>query len=179
MTIDLSKKLDAAAAVIREEREGDCQAITDVTVAAFRNHPFSHQTEQFIVKALRAAGVMTVSLVAEIEGRVVGHVAFSPVTISDGSTGWYGVGPVSVLPELQRRGIGTKLMNEGLRRLKAMGAAGSALVGDPAYYVRFGFKNVPELRHEGVPQEVFVVLAFGECRARGDVKFHEGFWAEG
>lgn len=166
------------AVMIRDERDSDWDAITHVTAAAFRDCQYSGQTEPFIVKALRKAGVMTISLVAEMDGRVVGHVAFSPVAISDGSAGWYGVGPISVLPELQRRGIGKKLMNEGLRRLKAMGAGGCVLVGDPAYYVRFGFKNVPGLTHEGVPAEVTLALAFGERMARGEMKFHEGFGAE-
>jgi putative acetyltransferase len=101
---------------IREEREADWEGITAVTVAAFRGHPHSRQTEQFIVQALRKAGAMTISLVAELEGRVVGPVAFSPVVISDGSAGWYGVGPLSVAPELQRWGIGRRLMEEGLGR---------------------------------------------------------------
>jgi putative acetyltransferase len=70
---------------------------------------------------LRAAGALTISLVAEIDGQVVGHIAFSPVTVSDGATGWYGLGPVSVLPDYQKQGIEKALINEGLSSLKDMG----------------------------------------------------------
>ncbi|MBU2470362.1 MAG: N-acetyltransferase, partial [Proteobacteria bacterium] len=105
------------------------------------------------------------------------HVAFSPVSISDGSPDWYGLGPVSVLPELHSQGIGSALIREGLARLEKTGAQGCALVGDPAYYPRFGFKNHPELVHEGVPPEVFMVLPFGDAMPKGQVEFHQGFWA--
>jgi len=104
--------------IIRQETTSDIEAITQITIAAFRTLPISNQTEQFIIKALRVAGALTLSLVAEIGGRVVGHIAFSPVTISDGSKNWYGLGPVSVLPDYQRQGIGKLLINEGLSLLK-------------------------------------------------------------
>jgi putative acetyltransferase len=165
--------------ILRNERNDDIEAITEITIAAFKNHPISRHTEQFIINALRAAGALTISLVAEIDGRVVGHIAFSPVTISDGATGWYGLGPVSVLPDYQNRGIGTALINEGLSLLKDMGGQGCALVGDPNYYKRFGFRNYPELFHEGIPQEVFLVLPFTEKIPKGTVVFHEGFKANG
>jgi putative acetyltransferase len=81
---------------IRNEIDSDIQAISDITRAAFENHPYSHQTEEFIIKALRDANALTISLVAVVEKKVVGHIALSPVTISDGSPGWYGLGPISV-----------------------------------------------------------------------------------
>jgi len=165
--------------IIRKETVADVEAITEVTIAAFRNHPISHHTEQFIINALRDANALTISLVAEIDGRVVGHIALSPVTISDGTEDWYGLGPVSVLPDYQKQGIGKSLINEGLSLLKDMGAKGCALVGDPNYYKRFGFKNYPELIHDGVPQEVFLALPFNEKVPRGTIVFHEGFLANG
>jgi putative acetyltransferase len=165
--------------MIRSERVKDVEAIAEVTKAAFENHPYSRQTESFIIDALRAAGALTVSLVAEVEDAVVGHVAFSPVTISDGSDNWYGLGPVAVLPAFQNRGIGTALINEGLSALKSLGARGCALVGEPAFYQRFGFKSVPELTMEGVPQENLLALPFGDHMPRGVVTHHEGFWATG
>lgn len=164
---------------IRDERADDVEAIAEVTAAAFRDLALSHHTEQFIVGALRSAGALAVSLVAEVDGRVVGHIAFSPVTISDGSPGWYGLGPVSVLPEFQRRGIGSALIREGLARLKERKARGCCLVGHPEYYPRFGFENPPGLRHEGVPAEVFFALPFDGQLPQGTVEFHEGFRAEG
>ena len=94
--------------VIRNETHDDVCAITEVTIAAFKALEISNHTEQFIIEALRAAKALTVSLVAETDGRVIGHIAFSPVTLSDGTLNWYGLGPVSVLPEHQRNGIGNK-----------------------------------------------------------------------
>lgn len=165
--------------IIRKEKTADINAISEVTIAAFQHHPISIHTEQFIINTLRAAGALTISLVAEIDGQVVGHIAFSPVTVSDGATGWYGLGPVSVLPDYQKKGIGKSLVNEGLSLLKNMGGRGCALVGDPDYYQRFGFKNYPQLIHEGIPQELFLVLPFTEKIPEGTVVFHEGFWAKG
>jgi len=164
--------------IIRKEKVTDKAAITEVTIAAFKNHPISNQTEQFIIHALRAADALTVSLAAEIDGQVVGHIAFSPVSVSDGATGWYGLGPVSVLPDHQSQGIGKALINQGLSLLKEIGGQGCALVGPPDYYKRFSFKNYPELVHEGIPQEVFLVLPFTEKVPKGIVVFHEGFLAK-
>lgn len=164
--------------VIRSETDADASAITEVTVAAFKTLEISNHTEQFIVTALRAAGALTVSLVAEVDGRVVGHIAFSPLKISDGTGNWYGLGPVSVLPEYQRQGIGKALMQEGLSRLKAMKAQGCCLVGHPDYYRKFGFTNLPGLVLEGVPPEVFFGLSFGAHAPQGTVTFHEAFRAD-
>jgi len=164
--------------VIRKERDTDINAISEVTVAAFKTLEISNHTEQFIIKALRASGALTISLVAENDGQVVGHIAFSPITISDGTRNWYGLGPVSVLPEYHRQGIGKALINEGLSRLKAMKAQGCCLVGHPDYYIKFGFTNIPELVHEGVPPEVFFALPFDRKIPQGKVEFHEGFWAK-
>ena len=165
--------------VIRTERAADEGAIGEVTVAAFAALHVSHHTEQFIVAALRAANALAVSLVAEIDGRVIGHIAFSPLTISDGTRNWYGLGPVSVLPAYQRQGVGTALIREGLSRLQDIGAQGCCLVGHPDYYPRFGFRNVPGLVVEGVPPEVFFALSFDGHVPRGAVAFHEGFRADG
>jgi putative acetyltransferase len=164
---------------IRNETDADASAIAEVTVAAFKTLAISHHTEQFIIAALRAAKALTVSLVAEVNGRVVGHIAFSPVTISDRSPNWYGLGPVSVLPERQRRGIGSALIREGISRLKDLGGRGCCLVGHPEYYRRFGFQNIKGLVHEGVPEEVFFALSFDHHIPQGIVEFHVGFKADG
>lgn len=163
--------------IIRNEIDTDIAAITEVTIAAFKSVPISDHTEQFIIEALRDANALTISLVAEINGNIVGHIAFSPVTISDGTKDWYGLGPVSVFPEYQQQGIGKALINRGLSSLKDMGGQGCTLVGDPDYYKRFGFKNYPGLVHEGIPQEVFLALPFTKEIPRGTVVFHEGFKA--
>ena len=165
--------------IIRNEIDADVDAITEVTVAAFKTLEISNHTEQFIVEALRANNALTVSLIAEADGHVVGHVAFSPVTISDGTQNWYGLGPVSVLPEHQRKGIGKSLILEGISRLKDLNAKGCCLVGHPDYYRKLGFKNVSGLVHEGVPQEVFLAMSFDGQIPQGTVNFHDGFKADG
>jgi len=164
---------------IRNETDADVAAITEVTIAAFKTLEISNHTEQLIIKALRAAKALTVSLVAELNGRVIGHIAFSPVSISDGTQNWYGLGPLSVLPEYQRKGIGRALIQEGLSRLKGLNAKGCCLVGQPEYYRKVGFKNIPRLVHEGVPPEVFLALCFDGNSPQGTVTFHEGFKADG
>ena len=164
--------------VIRNETDADIVAITEVTVAAFKTLEISNHTEQFIIEALRAAKALTVSLVAEVDGHVIGHIAFSPVNISDGTQNWYGLGPVSVLPEYQRRGIGKSLINEGLSQLKELNAQGCCLVGHPDYYKKLGFKNMSGLILEGVPDEVFLSLSFDGHIPQGTVTFHEAFKAD-
>lgn len=163
--------------LIRDETPGDRAIITQVTIAAFKTLEISNQTEHFIIEALRKADALAVSLVAEWDGEVVGHIAFSPVVLSDGTPHWYGLGPVSVIPERQRVGIGSSLIREGLARLKAMKARGCCLVGHPGYYARFGFVNVPGLVFEGVPPEAFFALAFDGRFPGGKVSFHEAFGA--
>jgi putative acetyltransferase len=164
---------------IRNEVDADIDAINEVTLKAFKALEVSNHTEQFIIAALRKDKALTISLVAELDGRVIGHIAFSPVTFSDGTRNWYGLGPVSVLPEYQRKGIGRALIREGLSRLKSLNARGCCLVGHPEYYRKFGFDNVSGLVCEGVPQEVFFVLSLDGHIPQGTVTFHEGFKAEG
>ena len=165
--------------VIRNETDADVSVIAEVTAAAFKTLEISHHTEQFIIAALRAAKALTLSLVAEADGRVIGHIAFSPVSISDGTRNWYGLGPVSVLPAYQRQGIGKALIREGLSRLKEMNAQGCCLVGHPDYYRKFGFSNMSGLVLEGVPPEVFFARSFDGHIPHGTVDFHEGFKAQG
>lgn len=164
---------------IRSEVDADRDAITTVTMAAFETLEVSRQTEHFIIQALRAANALTVSLVAESNNRVIGHIALSAVTISDGTQNWYGLGPVSVLPEYQRQGIGKALIREGLARLKDLRARGCCLVGHPDYYRKLGFRNLPGFVHEGVPPEFFLALSFDGKTPQGTVSFHEAFKAEG
>jgi putative acetyltransferase len=164
--------------VIRNETHNDICAITEVTISAFKTLEISNHTEQFIIEALRAAKALTLSLVAEMDDRVIGHMAFSPLTISNGTRNWYGLGPVSVLPEYHRQGIGKALIREGLSRLKAMNAQGCCLVGHPDYYKKFGFKNMPGLVLEGVPPEVFFALSFDGPAPQDTVIFHDAFKAE-
>lgn len=165
--------------VIRRETASDAEAIGAVTAAAFRSAPHASGTEASIVATLRRAGALALSLVAEGDEGVVGHVALSPVSISDGTPGWFGLGPISVAPEWQHRGIGARLMREALRLLRERGAAGCVLVGDPAFYGRFGFRAEPGLVLPDVPPEYFQALTFGLPLPRAGVTFHEAFSAQG
>ncbi len=165
--------------VIRQASPTDSAAIHAVTTAAFLSAPHTAHTEQFVVDALRKAGALTISLVAEQAGEIAAHVAVSPVSLSDGSTGWFGLGPISVKPELQGKGIGSLLMQAALRLLRERGAAGCVLVGDPSYYSRFGFKPEPSLTLPDVPPQYFQALPFGPSLPRGVVTFHEAFSARG
>ena len=161
---------------IRPERIEDIDAIRTLTETAFKTAPHADGTEHLIIDRLRAAGALTLSLVAEADGAIVGHVAFSPVAVSDGSEGWYGLGPISVDPARQGEGIGGKLIRDGLERLKALGATGCVLLGDPAYYGRFGFAADPKLVLDGVPPEYFMRVAFSPVYGAGSVSYHPGFY---
>lgn len=164
---------------IRKERSEDADRIHEVTTRAFQDAPHTSHTEQFIVRALREAGGLSVSLVAEYDGEIVGHVAISPVSVSDGAAGWYGLGPVSVLPEYQRRGIGSRLVEMALAEIEQGGASGCVVLGDPEYYRRFGFRVIDGLVLPGVPVEYFQAMSFDGDLAQGDVAYHEGFSAQG
>jgi putative acetyltransferase len=160
---------------IRSESPEDVAAIEAITESAFLGAPHTNQNEQFILAALRDAGALTLSLVAEMDGSVVGNVAVSPVFISDGTPGWFGVGPISVAPELQGRGIGYRLMREALARLSKQGASGCVVLGDPSYYQRFGFTNNARLVLPDIPPQYFMVLSFGQPVPTGTVTYHQAF----
>lgn len=163
--------------IIREESALDLDAIRAVNVAAFEGHPFSHQTEHLIVEELRTAGALTVSLVAEIDGRVVGHVAFSAASIGDTSDGWFLLGPLAVLPQYQDRGIGSALVDAGLDTLRSAGARGCVLVGDPAFYGRFGFRQRPGVTFHDVAGEYVLCLPLSGDTPTGEVSPHPAFSA--
>ena len=160
---------------IRNEQAEDIQRIATLTAAAFKQAEHSSHTEHFIVDALRRAGQLTVSLVAVENDEIIGHVAISPVTLSGGETGWYGLGPISVSPNRQGQGIGSTLMKAALAELQGKGAAGCVLLGDPGYYSRFGFKANTGLELPGVPQEYFQALPFSGDIPAGTVQYHEAF----
>ena len=162
-------------AAVRLERRGDERVIGEVVDAAFAGHPHSDGNEPAIVERLRADGDLALSLVAEDAGRIVGHAAFSPVAISDGSRGWYGLGPVAVLPACQRRGVGAALIARGLDLLRGRGAAGCVVLGDPAYYARFGFAHDPALVFSGPPPRYFQQVRFAAAGAAGIVTYAPAF----
>ncbi len=112
---------------------------------------------------------------ADAGGQLVGHIAFSRVSISDGSRDWYGLGPVGVSPELQRQGIGSALIERGVAGLKTLGARGVVLLGNPAYYACFGFAHDPALSCPGPPAEYFQRLVLAGAGPRGIVTYAAAF----
>ncbi len=160
---------------IREETPADAAAIGDLTELAFRTAAHSCGREREIVANLRVAGALTVSLVAVEAGAIVGHVALSPVELPGAAGAWHGLGPISVLPARQRSGVGSALMTAALARLENLGSAGCVLVGDPAFYRRFGFVNDPDITVEGVPPEYVLARRFRPDPARGAARFHQAF----
>ncbi|WP_368678740.1 GNAT family N-acetyltransferase [Acinetobacter lactucae] len=161
--------------IVRDEEITDIEAIEELTKAAFQNAEHTSHTEHFIVNSLRTHGQLTISLVAIEDGSIIGHVAISPVEMSSGEIGWYGLGPISVHPDKQGCGIGSLLMNKSLQKLKQLGAQGCVLLGEPSYYSRFGFKNYPELVLPNVPSEYFQAVTFSGNIPKANVKYHEAF----
>lgn len=162
---------------IRQESAADIPAVSQVTTAAFLAAPHTSHTEEFIVDALRRSGKLVVSIVATHNEEVVGHVAASAVKINERDANWYGLGPVSVRPSYQRRGIGSALVMDALLSLSSSGAAGCVVLGDPTFYERFGFKSHDALTLPGVPPENFLAVAFGSAMPNGVVSYHEAFRA--
>ncbi|EDT38827.1 GNAT family N-acetyltransferase [Burkholderia ambifaria] len=165
---------------LRDERAGDIDAIGRVIVAAFADEPQHGQLERQIVAALREDGALGVSLVAERDERVIGHVAFSPVSIGGepaGSHAWYALAPLAVRPECRRQSIGAGLVRTGLDALRRLGARGCVVLGDRAYYARFGFVPSGDLVFAAAPPEHFLALAFDEAAPRpsGEVRYHAAF----
>jgi putative acetyltransferase len=177
MIAQVSKDLNFMIS-IRPETPSDYEAIEQITIAAFSGKPYSDQTEHLVIRRLREAGALSLSLVAEIGGTIVGHIALSVVEINGEDQQWFGLGPVSVLPKFQKQGIGSTLIKEGLTRLCGLGAKGCVLEGNPDYYQRFGFKSYPNLIYEGAPAAIyFMALPFYNEVPDGKVEFHRAFYA--
>jgi len=129
---------------------------------------FGQDQEGNIVDALRSNGAVSLSLVATLDARVVGHVLYSPASV--GEVTGAALGPMAVLPEYQRQGIGTKLVEAGNRKLKDIGCPFILVVGHAEYYPRFGFKaaSTGGLRCEWeVPDDVFLVLVLDPTQMQG------------
>ncbi len=142
---------------VRQERPADEEAISRLNTLAFGG-----PDEAAIIGALRANGGVTLSLVAELDGDVVGHILFSPVSVERNGEGEIavGLGPMAVMLEHQRRGVGSMLVREGLDRLRAAGHRVVVVLGHPEYYPRFGFERASRygLRCEfDCPDEAFMV----------------------
>jgi putative acetyltransferase len=161
--------------LIRPETPADHAAIHDVTQRAFAPMPFADGDEQLLIGKLRDAGALTLSLVAESDGVVVGQITFSPAFAANGSPEWYALGPVSVEPALKHQGIGGQLIRAGIAWLQDQDAAGCVLIGNPTYYSRFGFRVFSELAPAGTPAEYYQVLPLAIEKPNVIVEFHPLF----
>lgn len=159
--------------LIRDEAAGDIQSISRLVTEAMRTAAQSSGTEAGIVEALRADGALALSLVAEDAGEVIGYLAASPARVGK-QDGWGLIGPLAVLPLRHRQGVGSALMAEALRQLRVT-SRGAALVGDPAYYGRFGFRVFPNLAVTGCPPEFVQALPFDGAEPRGELVHHAAF----
>ncbi len=137
--------------------------------------PYADGDEQDLIARFRNAGALALSLVAERDGAVVGQVTFTQAFAADGSPGWYALGPVSVEPACQSKGIGGQLIRAGIDWLWAQEAAGCILIGNPDYYRRFGFRKFPELVPQGMPAEYYQILPLGLAYPATVVGFHPLF----
>jgi len=164
--------------IIRPENTDDIKRIREINTSAF-----GEVSEADLVDALRESGVPIISLVAEEDKTVIGHIMFSPVTINNGCSAISvaGLAPMAVLPEFQRKGVGSMLVKEGLKHCKQTGYSAVVVLGHPEYYPRFGFlpSVIYGIKSEyDVPENVFMILelsdgALKDCH--GTVKYHEVF----
>lgn len=164
--------------LIRSEHKNDVDRISKIQFAAFNGHPIhagAAPTEHLIVERLRAADALILSLLAEENGEALGHIAISPTTVGDCNQGWYLLGPVGVIPDKQRQGVGSALIREVLMQLQVNRAKGIVLVGDPEYYKRFGFKSFSGLSYSGVPEQFVLGFSFLDKDPEGEIIAHEAF----
>ncbi|WP_349657671.1 N-acetyltransferase [Xanthomonas sp. 10-10] len=167
------------AVLIREASDGDAAAIEVLTMVAFMRAEHSRHDEQHVIAALREDDALALSLVADHDGYVVGHLAVSPVSLSDGSSGssgWFALGPLAVGPGHQRQGLGTRLVHAALATLRERGAAGCVVFGEPGFFRRFGFAVEPGLSVPDAPVSELQALAFGDrLLPLADVAYHPAF----
>lgn len=157
---------------VREERAEDYYEVSQIVETAFRKAEFSDHTEHVLVDRLRrsASFIPELSLVAEADGDLVGHILFTEVLV--GAERGVALAPVSVLPEFQGRGIGSRLIDRGHRIAKALGYKVSIVLGHPDYYPRFGY--VPAIflgivAPFDVPDEAYlakVLITSSECKGK-------------
>lgn len=165
--------------ILRNERPSDVARITAIQYAAFKDHPLhppgAEPTEHRIVEGLRAAGALTLSLLAEKDGEAVAHIALSPAQVGADASGWFLLGPIGVLPGHQNQGLGSALVRESLRLIQGQAALGVVLVGDPGFYGRFGFAHVPGLTWPGVPDQYVLAVCCGPRAPQGPIQAHAAF----
>ena len=164
--------------IIRPERRQDKQRIRQINVEAFGS-----EAESNLIEVLRNSGILLISLIAEVNGEVIGHILFSPVDLrgNKSNVSIAGLSPMAVMPKWQRKGMGSMLVKEGLRLCKESGYAAVVVLGHPEYYARFGF--APSVRYGikseyDVPDEVFMAVELSEgslADCGGIVRYHAAF----
>lgn len=165
--------------VLREAAPDDAEGIDAVTREAFGEPASGGPAAHGIVRSLREAGALALSLVATQEGLILGHLAFAPVTIDGLDSGWWGLGPVAVRPSHQRMGLGSALVRSGLRRLRGRGVPGCVVLGDPAWHGRFGFAPLAGLACPGGPPGHCLALVLEGPAVSGVVAYPSAFGAQG
>ena len=146
---------------IRKEQPGDEKAIFAVNF-----HAFGQEAEPKIVDILRRTCPEGISIVAEQDGGIVGHILFTPAQIEDGTekTDGMGLGPMAILPDYQRKGIGSTLIRFGLEEIRKTGTPFVVVVGHPWFYPKFGFEKASKYgircEYDQVPEEAFMILVF-------------------
>jgi len=163
---------------IRKEIASDIDTIQKVNAEAFAT-----ETEADLVDALRDSGCPYLSLVAEVDNEVVGHILFTPVELSGNNNTLkiMGLAPMAVLSKHQNKGIGTGLVQAGLEQCRSLGYDAVVVLGHPAYYPRFGFE--PSVKYGikseyDVPDDVFMILELSPgClkNHKGVIKYHQAF----
>lgn len=161
--------------LIRPETPADIDAIRDLTEQAFAPMSFSDANDYVLTDNLRKDGDLTLSLVATQNNDIIGHAAFSPVTINAVHNRWFGLGPISVRADKQKQGIGTALTHAGLKLLRVQNANGCALVGNPAVYAPMGFISNGLLAYENLAPDLVQFIHFTGPQPTGTLKFAPAF----
>lgn len=162
--------------LIRREAEEDITAIRRLVFNSYADSMRAAPNEDLAVEALRDADVLSVSLVAIVIPDVVGYIAASPVKITDGTGGWYGLGPVAVDPAHRHAGIGRALMDAALTALREGGAGGVVSLGDSEFYRRFGFHTIDGLHYPNAPEGHLLARNLGDSSVpQGAVTYHPAF----
>lgn len=164
--------------IIRPEKENDIPVISDLLRLAFFNQPYSNNDEYLLVEKLRKENALALSYVAIINDKIVGYIAFSPITIDGKKTNLLGLAPIAILPKYQRKGIGSALINSTLTQIKKQGFDGCVLVGFPDFYQKLGFISADPLVYSDIEKRYFMKLLFkNDIVLSGEIKFHPAFYS--
>lgn len=164
---------------IRPEKEYDVNGIREVHYYAFNDHPYTLKEDYKLVDLLRKKNALVASLVAEEPPLgIIGHLTLSPIQINDENTNWFYLGPIGVLPEEQRKGVGKLLIKKAIRTVTALGADGLVSRGDPKFFTQVGFRNDSRLRFNNIQPEYSVLLPLSSTVPEGIITLDPIFSVE-